>query len=193
MMPLSAIQYAALADLNDSHRQGAASSGQGAQLAVRDLGRPKARWSPVGQEKDTVPSLTLLTDLLTTAVDNSGYSWTRPSSATRTSRPVWQLRTNLDGRNLATDQTVAPRVKRHRLGGYLRGRGDGGDSGGARMPTRAAGQRLRMARRGKRFRRELAEGRGRAPGRRVNLDLPGLHQQVDAVLYRVDRDALAVR
>ena len=37
------------------------------------------------------------------------------------------------------------------FGGYLRGRGDGGNIGGARMPTRAAGQRLRMARRGSGF------------------------------------------
>jgi hypothetical protein len=39
-------------------------------------------------------------------MDSSGCSWTKPSSVTPASRPVRQLRTDLDGRNLATDQKV---------------------------------------------------------------------------------------
>src|SRR5215469_682889 len=51
-------------------------------------------------------AMILLTDLLTAALDNNGYSWTKPPSASPASRPVRQLRTDLDGRNLATDQNV---------------------------------------------------------------------------------------
>jgi hypothetical protein len=49
---------------------------------------------------------TLLTDLLTTDMDNAGCSWTPQPSATPASRPVRQPRTDLDGRDLATDQKV---------------------------------------------------------------------------------------
>ena len=49
---------------------------------------------------------TLLTDLLTTDMDNAGCSWTPQPSATPASRPVRQPRTDLDGRDLATDQML---------------------------------------------------------------------------------------
>jgi hypothetical protein len=54
--------------------------------------------------KRGLAGLILLTDLLTADLDNPGYGWTRPPSATLASRPVRRLRTDLDGRNLATDQ-----------------------------------------------------------------------------------------
>jgi hypothetical protein len=47
--------------------------------------------------------LILLTDFLTTDVDNLGCAWTRPPSKTLCERDVERLRTDLDGRNLATD------------------------------------------------------------------------------------------
>jgi hypothetical protein len=54
---------------------------------------------------DDMP-LILLTDLLTTALDGSGWNWSNSPPATPTSRPVGQLRTDLDGPNLATDLKV---------------------------------------------------------------------------------------
>jgi len=48
----------------------------------------------------------LLTDLLTTAVDDPEYSWTTHPPATFVSRLIRQLRTDLDDPNLATDQKV---------------------------------------------------------------------------------------
>src|SRR5262245_37184309 len=52
----------------------------------------------------TDPRLILLTVLLTADLDNPGYSWTRQPPTAPATRPVRQLRTDLDGRNLATDQ-----------------------------------------------------------------------------------------
>jgi len=54
--------------------------------------------------------LILLTDLLTANLDNPGYSWTKAPYATLASRPARRLRTDLDGRNLATDQKVGVRI-----------------------------------------------------------------------------------
>lgn len=48
----------------------------------------------------------LLTDLLTTDVDNPGSRWTRPRSTIPVSMPVRQLQTDLDSPDLATDQKV---------------------------------------------------------------------------------------
>jgi hypothetical protein len=50
--------------------------------------------------------LILLTDLLTADLDNHGHRRTEPPSATPASRPARQLRTGLDGRNLAMDQMI---------------------------------------------------------------------------------------
>ncbi len=50
--------------------------------------------------------LILLTDLLTADMDGTGCCWTQPPSAPAASRPNGRLRTDLDGRNLATDQKV---------------------------------------------------------------------------------------
>jgi hypothetical protein len=47
--------------------------------------------------------LILLTDLLTADLENPGCNWTRHPSTASASRPVRQLRTDLDGWNLATD------------------------------------------------------------------------------------------
>jgi hypothetical protein len=52
----------------------------------------------------TACELILLTDLLTTDVDNLGCGWTRPPSASPCERPVRHPRTDLDGPNLATEQ-----------------------------------------------------------------------------------------
>lgn len=49
----------------------------------------------------------MLTDLLTTDLDNYGCSWTRPPPPSApVSRSVGQLRTDLDSWNLATDQMI---------------------------------------------------------------------------------------
>jgi hypothetical protein len=55
-------------------------------------------------------ALILLTDLPTTGVDELGWSWTRPPSATPASKAIRQPRSDLDGRNLATDQNAAVRL-----------------------------------------------------------------------------------
>ena len=54
----------------------------------------------------------LLTDLLTTDVDDHGYRWTRPPSTIHASRLSQQVRTDLDGRNLATDQKAGAAARR---------------------------------------------------------------------------------
>jgi hypothetical protein len=64
----------------------------------------------VGPERNLAPhrrSLAiLLTDLLTTDVDDPRCSWTRPPFVTTVSRFVRQSQTDLDDRSLATDQKV---------------------------------------------------------------------------------------
>ena len=52
----------------------------------------------------------LLTDLLTTAMDDSGCAWARLLSESPASRLIRQLRTDLDSPNLATDQMLADHV-----------------------------------------------------------------------------------
>ena len=58
------------------------------------------------RDHDATFELILLTDLLTTELNNPGFSWTRQPSMTPASRSARQPWTDLDSRNLATDQKV---------------------------------------------------------------------------------------
>lgn len=55
-----------------------------------------------------IAKMILLTDLLTTDLDNSGYGWGRQPPGTLANRPARQPRPDLDSRNLATNLMVAP-------------------------------------------------------------------------------------